>query len=105
MENKTIYYLKIMLALNAVFILLFIIPSNLWAAVIPAQGDFGYDLYDISVNKIIKGPIGFITGSAGIVIGAIFAMKNQLVAAAPAIIGGAAVIKAESITETMGMLI
>ncbi|QYK83487.1 hypothetical protein IBG34_23110 (plasmid) [Aeromonas media] len=28
----------------------------------PAAGAFGYDLYDIGVNKLLKGPVGFVAG-------------------------------------------
>ncbi len=37
----------------------------------PTKGTFSYNLYDIIVNKIIKGPIGFVLGTGSVVYGGI----------------------------------
>ena len=71
----------------------------------PAAGSFAYDVYDIGVNKILKGPVGFVGGVAAIVIGAIAAIRAQIMLAIPAILGGAVILKADTITTSLGMTI
>lgn len=71
----------------------------------PTSGSFAYDVYDIAINKIVKGPIGFVAGAASIVIGAVAAITGRVIAAVPAILGGAAIIKADTITTSLGALI
>ncbi len=71
----------------------------------PAAGSFAYDLYDIGVNQILLGPIGFVGGCACMVIGAIFAVKQVLLPAAGAVLGGAFLLKADSVVESVGALI
>ena len=71
----------------------------------PAAGSFAYDVYDIGVNKILKGPIGFIGGVSAIVLGAIAAIRAQIMLAIPAILGGAVILKADTITTSLGMTI
>jgi len=36
------------------------------AATTPAAGDMAYDLYDIVMNKIIGGPVGYVIGAGGV---------------------------------------
>lgn len=81
------------------------ITSQAQAINVPASGSFAYDVYDIAINSILKGPIGFVGGVSAIVLGAIAAIRAQIVAAIPAILGGAAVIKADTITKSLGLLI
>lgn len=49
----------------------------------PAAGDLGYDIYDIVVNKGVKGPMGFVGGVAAF----LFGERRAAVAALAAIIG------------------
>jgi hypothetical protein len=67
----------------------------------PATGDFGYDVYDIVVNQILNGPIGFIGGVALIVFGATQIMKNWF-STILCIIAGTVLIRAESLVVTLG---
>lgn len=71
----------------------------------PAAGSFAYDVYDIGVNKILQGPVGFVGGVAAIVIGAISAIRAQIMLAIPAILGGAVLLKADTITTSLGMIV
>ena len=71
----------------------------------PAAGSFAYDVYDIGVNRLLKGPVGFVGGVAAIVIGAIAAIRAQIMLAIPAILGGAVFLKADTITASLGMII
>jgi len=71
----------------------------------PAANSFAYDLYDIGVNKIVKGPIGFVGGVVAMVAGAIAAIQARILLALPAILGGAALLKADSIVSSLGAII
>ena len=71
----------------------------------PSTGSFAYDIYDIGVNSILKGPIGFIGEVGAIVFGAIEAIRGRILEAVPAILGGAALLKADSIVQTLGCII
>lgn len=70
----------------------------------PSAGDFGYDVYDIVVNQILNGPIGFIGGVALIVFGATQIMKNWFVTIL-CIIAGTVLIRADSLVVTLGSLV
>ena len=71
----------------------------------PANGSFAYSVYDIGVNDILKGPIGFVGGVAAIVYGAIAAIQGKIMGAIPAILGGAVMLKADSIVNTLGAIV
>ncbi|WP_339145181.1 hypothetical protein [Pseudoalteromonas galatheae] len=70
----------------------------------PAQGSFAYDLYDVGVNMILKGAPGFIGGLVGIVYSAT-QLSNNWKGAGLGILASTAVIKADSITTSLGMII
>jgi hypothetical protein len=87
------------------FLAVLIIPVAAMAIQAPNDtGAFGYDLYDIAVNGMLKGPIGFVGGLTAIVLSAINITKNWMLAAG-GILGGTALLKADTIVSTMGMLI
>jgi len=71
----------------------------------PAQGDFAYDIYDVAINKILAGPIGFVGGVAAIVLGALAVIRAQLMVGIGAILGGVFMLKADSIITSLGALI
>jgi hypothetical protein len=80
--------------------------SEALAITAPVAGSsFAYDIYDIGVNSILKGPIGFVGGVGAIVFGAIQAIRGQILEAVPAILGGAALLKADSIVQTLGCIV
>lgn len=70
----------------------------------PAVGDFGYDIYDIAVNKILGGPIGFIGAVALIVWGATKMMTNWMITVV-CVIAGTILIRAEDMVQTLGAVI
>lgn len=71
----------------------------------PSSGSFAYTVYDIGVQKILKGPVGFVGGVVAIVIGAIMAMRAQVLPAVASILGGGVLLGADSIVSSMGTLI
>lgn len=70
----------------------------------PAAGDFGFDIYDIVVNQILGGPIGFIGAVALIVWGATKMVTNWMITIV-CIISGTILIRAEALVQTLGAVI
>jgi len=70
----------------------------------PAAGAFAYDVYDVAINSILKGPIGFVAGVVAIVFGAVAAIRAEVMYAIPAILGGAILLKADSIVTSLGAI-
>ena len=83
---------------------LFFMQNNAWAIAAPEPGAFAYDIYDIGVNKLLKGPLGFVAGVSTIVVGAVFAVQAKVMQAIPAVIGGATMLKADAVVTSLGML-
>jgi hypothetical protein len=58
----------------------------------------------MAVNSILKGPIGFVAGLGAVCFGAVLAIQQKMGGAIPALLGGAALLKADSIVASMGLL-
>jgi hypothetical protein len=71
----------------------------------PASTAFAYDVYDVGVNSVLKGPIGFIGGVGAIVFGAVTAIRGAILQALPALLGGGVLLKADTIVTTLGVCI
>lgn len=69
-----------------------------------AAGEVGGDLYELVVDKFIKGPIGSAAGVALVVTGAIGAAMGKLTGAAWPLIGGGILVAAPSMATSLGML-
>ena len=65
----------------------------------------GFTVYDIIVTKMLKGPIGVAAGVAFIALGAIQAVRNNLIGAVPAVLAGGILIKADSVVRALGAII
>lgn len=78
---------------------------NALAMTAPGAGDFAFDLYDIAVNEILLGPIGFVAGVACMVVAAVMAIRQMLVPAVGVILGGAFLLSANTVVETIGTVI
>jgi len=70
----------------------------------PATGDLGYDIYDIVVNKGVKGPMGFVGGVAAFLFGVSRLFSNVMVGI-PTIVAAVCLIKSDTILQTFGMVI
>lgn len=70
----------------------------------PAAGSFGFDVYDIVVNQILGGPIGFVGGVALIVWGGSQVIKNWVITIL-AIIAGTIIIRADTLVTSLGATI
>lgn len=87
----------------AIFLFANFIPDAL--AITAPVGGFAQDVYDIGVTKVLKGPIGFVAGVASIVWGAMVAIQGRVMGAAPAVLGGAVLLKADAVVESLGCII
>ncbi|MDD2467812.1 MAG: hypothetical protein PHI97_27860 [Desulfobulbus sp.] len=87
-------------------VLLFLFKTgNALAMTVPATGSFAYDLYDIGVNQILLGPVGFTGGVACMCVAAILAIRQMILPAAGVVLGGAFLLRANTVVETIGALI
>ena len=75
------------------------------AVTAPVAGTFGYDLYDLAVNQILKGPIGFVAGVSAVIFGAFLAIQTKILPCLLCMLAGGMIIKADAITVTLGMVI
>ena len=89
--------------LLATFMVMAVAPSA-FAIVAPAAGSFAYDVYDMAVNSILKGPIGFVAGLGAVCFGAALAIQQKIGGAIPALLGGAVLLKSDTIVTSMGLL-
>jgi len=80
------------------------LPSTVYAFTAPVAGSFAYDVYDIAVKKIAQGPVGFVAGVAGIVIGVMQLFTGRILTAVPGVLGGALILKSEDIITSLGLL-
>jgi len=71
----------------------------------PAAGTFAFDIYDIGVNQILKGPIGFAAGVGSMVAASVMAIRQMLLPAVATVLGGAFLLKADSVVTSLGALI
>ena len=79
--------------------------GNSLAMTVPATGSFAYDLYDIGINQILLGPVGFTGGVACMCVAAILAIRQMILPAAGVVLGGAFLLRANTVVETIGALI
>jgi hypothetical protein len=85
--------------------LCFLMANNAMGMNVPSAGSFAYDLYDIGVNQILLGPIGFVAGVACMVFAAILAIRQMILPAAGVVLGGAFLLKADAVVQTIGAII
>lgn len=79
--------------------------STAFAIAVPAAGSFAFDVYDIAVNRILDGPIGFVAGVGAMAIGAVCAVQQKVFEAVPCILGGAVLLNADSLVTSLGMVV
>ena len=71
---------------------------------VPAAGSFAFDIYDVAVNDILNGPIGFTGGVAAMAMGAMMAIQQKIALALPCLLGGALLMTADTMTTTLGAI-
>lgn len=92
-------------AVFALAMLCLLWARNVMAFTVPAAGSFAYDIYDVAVNDILKGPIGFVAGIGFIVLCVFFIARQMVLPSILCIFAGIILIKADSIVTSLGCLI
>lgn len=93
---------KTMMILSAVALIL--VPVLAFAVNTPANGDAFFDVYDILVNKFLKGPIGFVSAVVAIIAGFMLAFRQMFLPGVVSVALGIVMIKADSLVASMGAL-
>ena len=70
----------------------------------PKTSDLGYDIYNVVVNKGVKGPMGFVGGVAAFLFGVSRLFSNVMVGI-PTIVAAVCLIKSDAILQTFGMVV
>lgn len=73
-------------------------------ALSPGTETTGAELYDLIVNKFIKGPIGAAAGTGFMVVGAVMAAMGKMSAAIYPLIGGGILASASALANSLGMI-
>jgi len=94
----------IALAIAVAVMAISMIPAGAYAFTTPVAGSFAYEVYDIGVNSILKGPIGFIAGVLLIVYGGLQVLKSWMIGIAAILVGGM-VVKADTVVVSLGALV
>ena len=102
--KKPEFYLRVCVGLMLTALVLSI-PGSVYAMSVPQVGTFGYDVYDIMVNLISQGAIGFGVCVAGVVTGGYLAWKQQFGAMLGVFIGTGIIVKADELVITFGYMI
>jgi len=100
MKNRV----KKSMVVSALCMMVVLAAASAFALTTPANGAFGYDAYDLFVNKGLQGPFGFVIAAALVAFGAYEFRKNPGVGIASLISSGV-LVKADSIVSTLGMII
>jgi hypothetical protein len=88
-----------------IFFIVLFASVHAMAIVAPAPGSLGYDLYDIFVLQGIQGAPGFLAGVIGIAYSAVSMNSGNWKLPAFGVLGSSALIRADDITSSLGMLI
>lgn len=69
----------------------------------PASGDMFYEVYDLVINSILSGPVGFVVGAI-MLVGGIFLLVQGKGFLLPLIclVGGVILVKVDSIVQSFG---
>jgi len=84
------------------------LPADVAAWNAPAQGSFAWDVYDIAVNKMLNGPIGFVAGMGAMGAGGYMIANSRaggMASGIPMILLGGALVNLDSITQSLGYMI
>ncbi len=95
------------LGLTIIIAGVFLVLANTASAFVPvpAAGSFAFDIYDVAVNDILNGPIGFVGGVASMAMGGVMAIQQKLMLAIPCVLGGAGIMTADTITTSLGAVV
>lgn len=72
---------------------------------VPVTGSVAFSLYDIFVNQVLLGPVGWVGAIAALAYGGILTAQGTYTLAIPALLGGVMILKADAIIASLGMTI
>lgn len=71
----------------------------------PAQGDLGFEMYDLVVNDIMQGAIGVALAMGAIAFGAFNALQGRFVSFVLSLVVGVAMITSDEIVTAVGFVV
>ena len=84
------------------------LPADVLAWTVPAQGSFLYNVYDIAVNQMLDGALGFIIGMGCIAAGGYFIANSRaggMASGVPMILLGGVLANLDTVTQTLGFMV
>lgn len=99
----TLFHKKSAPVAFAVFALTLMFAGQAMAFTAPQTGDMFYEIYDLVINKVLGGPIGFAIGAIMVVGGIILLVQGKgLLLPLICLIGGVILVKVESLVTSFG---
>ena len=93
----------LLLALVAIMLLLSsALPS--FAITAPTSGSLFYDVYDIVVNSMLKGAVGFVAAILVFMMGIGLFFMQKIIPGVIAVVCAALIVKADAIVTSLGLL-
>jgi len=62
------------------------------------------ELYDVVINQLLNGPVGFVAGASALIFGVASLVMGRITPAVLSLVGGALLIKAPDIATSLGMI-
>ena len=97
-KAKTMGYLTLLSIISMV------VAGAAMAITAPVTGDFAFNVYDIAVNDILMGPIGFVAGCFCVVAGVGLAIQQKFIPAVATCVCAAVLLGADALVVSMGMI-
>jgi len=97
------------MSLRRVWLLFALFASGLFASSVmaltaPAAGSFAFDMYQVGVVDTLQGPIGFV-GAVLLMVWSAIKITTNWMGAVAGLLGSIALINAESLVTSMGMIV
>ncbi len=99
MRSKRILFLALV---TAILFLAGALPSFALSA--PTTGSMFYDVYDIVVNSMLKGAVGFVAAILIFMTGLGLFFMQKIIPGVIAVVCAALIIKADAIVSSLGLL-
>ena len=103
MQLKTVISGQSLMMLMAVAVLLLGSALPSFAITAPTSGSLFYDVYDIVVNSMLKGAIGFVAAILVFMMGIGLFFVQKIIPGIIGVVCAALIIKADAIVTTLGL--
>jgi len=78
-------------------------PTTSFAFDSPSEGAFLYNIYDLFVNDILKGPIGWVIAGCLILAAIFFAIRSSIFGTLICALCAGVVVKIEEVVQSLGI--